>query len=82
MKNKPPSTSSLSQAHDKLFKKAMADKRIAREFLEVHLPEDIRSVVNLDQLELEPGSYINDIGKESIVDVLFKTKISGHLSYS
>lgn len=80
MKNKA-STSRLSHPHDKFFKRVMRDKRIAREFLAAHLPEDIRRVVDLNQLELEPGNYINDIGQESIADLLFRTKISGHMSY-
>jgi predicted transposase/invertase (TIGR01784 family) len=60
---------------------AMSDKRVAREFFEAHLPEDLRNLADLNKLELEPGSYIDDVRQESITDMLFKTQIDGHLAY-
>jgi predicted transposase/invertase (TIGR01784 family) len=75
------SSSSISQAHDKFFRMAMADKRTSREFFETHLPPDIRCLIDLNQIELEPGSYINDLRQESITDMLFSTEINGHRAY-
>jgi predicted transposase/invertase (TIGR01784 family) len=43
-----------------------------------HLPLPLLLAVDLDSLEQKPGSYIDDTCKESIVDVLFKTKIQEH----
>src|SRR5438445_13251917 len=60
---------------------AMSDKRVAREFFKAHLPEDLRKVVNLNCLELQSGTYIDEMRQESIADVLFKTIIEGHEAY-
>ena len=68
----------IAKAHDHFFRMAMADKRVAREFFEVHLPEDLLNIVELDHLELQSGTYIDDMRKESIADTLFKTVINGH----
>ena len=65
----------ISNPHDLFFKTAMKDKRVAREFLMRHLPNDLSKQVDFDNLALQPGSFINDIRKESAVDVLFKTTI-------
>lgn len=65
----------VTNPHDQFFKTAMKDKRVAREFLMRHLPKDLNNQVDFDNLALQPGSFINDIRKESAVDVLFKTTI-------
>ena len=49
----------------------MADKRVAHDFLRSWLPKDIYQSVDLEKLEIQPRSYINDVRKESAVDVLF-----------
>jgi predicted transposase/invertase (TIGR01784 family) len=81
VKKHDSSTQHVTHAHDKFFKMAMSDKRVAREFFETHLPEELRHIVELDKLELEPSSYIDDMRQEAIADILFKTQISGHIAY-
>jgi predicted transposase/invertase (TIGR01784 family) len=81
MNFKVTSDQHIPHAHDFFFKMAMSDKRIAREFFDAHLPEEIRKVVELEQLELEPTSYIDDMRKETIADMLFKAQIGGHDAY-
>ncbi|MFT4060606.1 MAG: Rpn family recombination-promoting nuclease/putative transposase [Legionella sp.] len=71
----------ITNAHDQFFRTAMADKRVARDFLQSWLPKDIYQSVDLEKLEIQPRSYINDVRKESAVDVLFKTEIEGHEAY-
>jgi recombination-promoting nuclease RpnB len=66
----------ISKAHDHFFRMAMSDKRVAREFFIAHLPQDILSVIKLDHLELQTGTYIDDMRKEAIADMLFKTTIA------
>ncbi|MCC2666263.1 MAG: hypothetical protein K0S63_179 [Gammaproteobacteria bacterium] len=65
----------IKKAHDHFFRMAMSDQRVAREFFEAHLPAEIRSVADLNCLELQSGSYIDDMRQESIADMLFKTII-------
>ena len=59
----------------------MSDPRVAREFFALHLPEEMRKVTDLENLELQPRSHIDEMGKEWIVDVLYKTTIAGHDAY-
>lgn len=68
-------------AHDKFFKMAMKNKRVAQEFFEAHLPKDILSLVDLSKLELTSESYIDDLRKTSIADMLFKTEMHGSEMY-
>jgi predicted transposase/invertase (TIGR01784 family) len=71
----------ISKAHDHFFRRMMSDKRVAREFFAAHLPADVLALVDFNQLALQASSYINDIMKESIADMLFKTQIAGHEAY-
>ena len=46
------SSNRIAHAHDAFVRTAMSDPRIAREFFEVHLSEDIRKLVNLTFAEI------------------------------
>jgi len=71
----------ITKAHDHFFRMVMSDKRVAREFFETHLPNDLLKIADLNCLELQPGSYIDDMRQESIADTLFKTIIDGHEAF-
>jgi predicted transposase/invertase (TIGR01784 family) len=68
-------------AHDHFFRTVMKDVRVAREFFTVHLPVDLQKLINFNNLVLQPRSYINDVRKETIVDVLYKTTLGEHEAY-
>src|SRR5438105_4202856 len=76
--NKEPS---VIQQHDKFFREIMLDKRVARDFLEGHLPAEVLAIADLDCLELQPRVLTDETRSESAVDVLFKTKIGGKDAY-
>lgn len=71
----------ISYAHDQFFRTAMADKRVSRDFLMAWLPNALCQSIDFNQLEIQPRSHINDVRKESAVDVLFKTTVEGHEAY-
>lgn len=71
----------ISNAHDQFFRTAMADKRVAHDFLMAWLPGELCQRIDFGQLEIQPRSHINDVRQESAVDVLFKTMIEGHEAY-
>jgi predicted transposase/invertase (TIGR01784 family) len=77
--NHPPKH--IAKAHDYFFRMMMSDIRVAREFFSAHLPKDILSVTELEQMELQSGTYIDDLRQETIADMLFKTKIAGRAGY-
>ena len=49
----------LHNPHDKLFKSAMTDLRVARDFFSHHLPASILAAVDLNALKLCPNSYVD-----------------------
>lgn len=75
------SKNQIAKGHDYFFKRMMSEKQVALDFFSAHLPKEILAVTDLTSLELQSGSYIDDLLKESIADMLFKTEIEGHTSY-
>lgn len=69
-------TSNSKRGHDLLFKLFLREPVTARDFLEAHLPEDIRSLVHLDTLRLESGSYVDEELKELHSDILYSVKMA------
>lgn len=77
-----------NKIHDKFFKQTMSDLRVAKDFFNLHLPEDIQQQVNLDTLQLvektnfiTPRSFIDNEQDEQIVDMLYSVKINGEDGY-
>ena len=62
----------ITNPHDQFFRTAMADLRVARDFLNAWLPHDLRERIDFSKLEMQSRSYINQVRQESEVDVLFK----------
>ncbi|WP_342270352.1 Rpn family recombination-promoting nuclease/putative transposase [Rickettsia endosymbiont of Orchestes rusci] len=60
--------------HDELFRKALEYPIVAKEFLETHLPEKIKTLLLPSTLKMEKVSFIEQNLKNSISDVLFSAK--------
>lgn len=67
--------------HDKVFKSAMADVRIARDFFEHHLPSSIRNVIDFKTLRLWPNSYVDEKLALSCSDILYQVNIAGNKAF-
>jgi hypothetical protein len=59
----------------------MADRRVARDFFTAHLPANILQRIDFGMLELQPRSHVNEVNKEAIIDVLYKTLLDGKDAY-
>ncbi|HBH7918632.1 TPA: Rpn family recombination-promoting nuclease/putative transposase, partial [Vibrio parahaemolyticus] len=46
--------------HDGLFKSFLTVPETARDFLDAHLPGHIKQICNLDTLQLQSGSFLED----------------------
>lgn len=46
--------------HDAVFKHLLSHRATARDFLDIHLPEHLRELCNLQTLQLESGSFIDE----------------------
>jgi len=57
--------------HDSYFRKMMGNLEVAKQFFEVHLPQDILDIINLASIRCVPGSFIDENLKNSYSDILF-----------
>ncbi len=67
--------------HDKMFRAALSNINVAREFFQKYLSDDILKVVNLDVLVPCPDIHINQNLERSESDVVYKTEIAGKPGY-
>ena len=66
----------IQTRHDLFFRKAMSNKLASREFMNSHLPETLKKLVDTSSLHLEQESFVEDELKNSISDVLFSVKLN------
>ncbi len=57
--------------HDRFFRAAMSEPRVAKAFFEHHLPEEILKIIDLDTLRLEKEIYVNSKLKLVMTDIVF-----------
>lgn len=70
-----------STPHDGLFKAFLTKADIAKDMLEIHLPEHIQSVCDLSTLQLESGSFLEEDLRPYYSDVLYSMKTEGGDGY-
>lgn len=63
-KIKKTTNSQIHTPHDKLFKRSMKIPAVAREFLIMHLPDDIKHHIDYATLELLPDTFIDETLKQ------------------
>jgi predicted transposase/invertase (TIGR01784 family) len=67
--------------HDQLFRKALENPIVAREFIEAHLPKNVLAVMDTNTLKLEKESFVELDLANSVSDVLFSAKFQGRYGY-
>ncbi|EIX9957304.1 Rpn family recombination-promoting nuclease/putative transposase [Salmonella enterica] len=67
--------------HDAFFKQFLMHPDTARDFLDIHLPEEIRGICDLDTLRLESSHSVEESLKEQYSDVLYSVKMQGTSGY-
>ncbi|HDL7647891.1 TPA: Rpn family recombination-promoting nuclease/putative transposase [Yersinia enterocolitica] len=67
-KNTPPTP------HDATFRQFLTQPEIARDFMEIHLPVELRAICDLNTLKLESGSFVEDDLRQYFSDVLYSVK--------
>jgi predicted transposase/invertase (TIGR01784 family) len=66
-----PSMKTTPTPHDAIFKQFLTHPATARDFLEFHLPPELRQVCDLSTLQLESGSFIEEDLRAYYSDVLY-----------
>jgi len=67
--------------HDRYLRGVMVDPKIAQDFLKNNLPFAIQSLVDLDTIELQKDSFINDRLQQQVADLLYTATIQGKPGY-
>lgn len=57
--------------HDAVFRQFLQEKETAKEFFEIWLPEEIKSICNLETIRVESGSFIDEDMKNYQSDILY-----------
>jgi predicted transposase/invertase (TIGR01784 family) len=67
--------------HDGLFKSFLTVPETARDFLDIHLPGHIKQICNLDTLQLQSGSFLEDELVPYYSDVLYSMETDSGVGY-
>lgn len=70
-------TNDLNNPHDRFFKGAFSLLIIAKPLIEAYVPKDLLDKLDLDSLEIDPNSYINDELKENFSDLVWSCQLKG-----
>ncbi|HHA1766316.1 TPA: Rpn family recombination-promoting nuclease/putative transposase [Enterobacter cloacae subsp. dissolvens] len=67
-------TRNTSAPHDATFRQFLTQPGVARDFMELHLPAELRALCDLSTLKLESGSFVEDSLRQYYSDVLYSLK--------
>lgn len=66
----------MANTHDQLFKKVLSQRSEAQRLIQHFVSDKIRKVIDLDSLELQSNSLLDDHLNEYFTDVVYRCKIS------
>ena len=69
----------IRNPHDKFFKETLGKSYVAKDFLNNYLPQEIRDIVNINTLEPQKDSFVNEELQEGFSDILFKSSINNEI---
>ncbi|EGG6885755.1 Rpn family recombination-promoting nuclease/putative transposase [Salmonella enterica] len=67
--------------HDATFRQFLTQPDIAKDFMELHLPTELRAICDLSTLKLESGSFVEDDLRQYFSDVLYSLKTTAGDGY-
>lgn len=71
----------MQNPHDKFFKETFGNIALEKDFLTNYLPTEILQATNLDTLQIQKDTFIDENLEESYSDLLFKAEIQGKDGY-
>lgn len=60
--------------HDAAFRSFLANPDVARDFMDIHLPAELRALCDLSTLHLESGTFVEDDLRQYASDILWSMK--------
>jgi recombination-promoting nuclease RpnB len=67
--------------HDATFRQFLTQPNVARDFMQLHLPAELRAICDLSTLKLESGSFVEDDLRQYFSDVLYSLKTTAGDGY-
>lgn len=67
--------------HDAAFRQFLTQPEIARDFMDIHLPAELRAICDLGTLKLESGSFVEDDLRQYFSDVLYSLETAAGTGY-
>ena len=65
----------INNPHDNFFRKTWSDPRVAGDFLANYLPETVAKHVDLTQLKIQTGSFVDKDLREHYSDILYEVDV-------
>jgi len=73
--------SNINNPHDKFFKETLTDLETSKDFIKNYLPAELLNIINLDKLQIEKDSFIDEKLEEVFSDLLYKVEIQDQEGY-
>lgn len=67
---------SVQNPHDRFFRQSFGRPDIARNFLEEYLPSELRQVMDLDELTLQDGSFVDEEMQTHHTDLVYQVRLT------
>lgn len=71
----------IQNPHDKFFKETFGNVEVAKDFLNNYLPKNIMNIIDINTLDPQKDSFINEELKEVFSDMLFRVNINKREGY-
>jgi len=74
MEAKDNKNNKIHTAHDSYFRAAISDPRVAKDFFDAHLPDSVKSAINLKSLKMQKDTFVDGELRATASDALFSTQ--------
>jgi predicted transposase YdaD len=71
----------IQNPHDKFFKETFSNVAVAKDFMNNYLPQSIINIIDINTLEPQKDSFINEELQEVFSDMLFRVNINKREGY-
>ena len=67
--------------HDRILRSTMAKPQVIKEFFNGYLPAEIKKHIDINSIQLQKESFINDKLRMQITDLLYTAKFGNEQGY-
>ncbi len=67
--------------HDRFARAMMTNRKVVREFFDVHLPKNIKNILDFSSIQPQKDSFIDDKLRLRIADLLYEVEFNGETGF-